>query len=319
MGIMEQIEISDPASSIFLSIYETDKRLKLSWNEQVPWKNEEYIIYRSKDNTQMYDSLATTNTTFYEDFGLTNGETYCYYVKSVGQYVIPDTIAPLYNRSQMVCGVPVDNIPPDKPATEISTDCKTVSFVWFFRDTVSYLDAYRYYIYYQPNYQTPLVCIDSFTYSIPMPCDSTAPCTHTIQNLLSITGCYAMLIKDEAGNYSEMTEKLCFDVDECDTYRLPNVFTPNGDEINDTWYPFPYTNVQKIYLDVHDRWGKLVFRTQDPDINWDGRDRQTHRPLPDGTYYYGCDVYLYTLDGIKKKFLNGIIMILRGNNTKQNY
>jgi gliding motility-associated-like protein len=310
-GTMEQIEIADPASSIFLTIYEKDKRLHLSWNERVPWKNEAYILYRFNDKTQQFDSIATTSAQDFEDFGLTNGITYCYYVKSVGQYAIPDTIAPLYSRSQMACGIPVDNIPPDTPVAEITTDCKNVTFLWTFPNADSYLDAYQYYIYFQPNYQTPLSCIDSFSNS------STCyplPCTHIVQNLHSITGCYAMIIKDEAGNFSEMTEKLCFDVDECNTYSLPNVFTPDGDGINDTWLPFPYTNVERINLDVHDRWGKLVFRTENPDIKWDGADRQTHRLLPDGTYYYGCDVYLYTLNGIKKKFISGIVMILRRNN-----
>jgi len=315
-GTVEYIESSDPASSVFLTIYETDKRLKLTWNEQVPWKNETYIIYRFNDYFQQFDSIATTTNNQYDDFDLINGSTYCYFVTSVGRYTVPETITPFYNRSQVACGVPIDNIPPDTPVTEITTDCEKVTFLWTFPKPDSYLDVYKYYIYYQPNYQTPLFCIDSFFYTLPC---YPFPCSYIIQNLPSITGCYAMLIKDEAGNYSEMTSKLCFDVEECKTYSLPNVFTPDGDGVNDTWRPFPYTNVQKIDLVVHDRWGKRVFKTEDPDIKWDGTDEHTHRPLPEGTYYYGCDVYLYTLNGIKKKLLNGIVMILRNNGGKQNY
>ena len=313
-GDLEHIESSDPASSIFLSVFETDKRLELSWNEQVPWKNETYIIYRFNNHTQQFDSIATTVYHSYDDVGLTNETTYCYYVTSVGQYMIPDTITPLYNRSQMECGTPFDNIPPDTPISEITTDCKNVTFLWSFPNEDSYLDAYQYYIYYQPNYQTPLFCIDSFS-TFSLPCYPSS-CTHVVQNLPSITGCYAMMIQDESGNYSELTPKLCFDIDQCSTYSLPNVFTPDGDGVNDTWLPFPYTNVQKISLDVYDRWGKHVFKTECPDINWDGTDAHSHRPLPDGTYYYGCNVYLYTLDGIKKKFFNGIIMILRSGKAK---
>jgi gliding motility-associated-like protein len=234
----------------------------------------------------------------------------------VGQYLLPDTVAPLYNRSQIQCGTPIDNVPPDTPVAEIATDCENVTFLWTFSHPDAYLDAYQYYIYYQPNYQTPLFCIDSFTYTASC---YPLPCTHVIQNLPSITGCYAMRIKDEMGNYSKMTDTLCFDVDECETYSLPNVFTPDGDAFNNTWLPFPYTNVQKINLEVSDRWGKRVFKTEDPDINWDGKDEHSHRPLPEGVYYYGCDVFLYTLEGIKKKFLSGIVMILRNNNAKKNY
>ena len=315
-GELEYIETSDPASSIFLTIYETDKRLELTWNEQIPWKNELYIIYRFNEQTQQFDSIATTAKNQYDDSDLTNGSTYCYFVTSVGRYTVPESIALFYNRSQVTCGVPIDNIPPDTPVTEITTDCKNVIFLWTFPEPDSYLDAEQYYIYYQPNYQTPLFCIDSFFYTSPC---YPSPCSHTIQNLPAITGCYTMLIKDAVGNESKMTHKICFDVDECKTYSLPNVFTPDGDGVNDMWLPFPYTNVQKIDLVVHDRWGKQVFKTEDPDIKWDGTDNHTHRPLPEGTYYYGCDVYLYTLNGIKKKFLSGIVMILRGKEEKQNY
>jgi gliding motility-associated-like protein len=234
----------------------------------------------------------------------------------VGRYLLTDTVAPLFNRSQKQCGTPVDNVPPETPETKIETDCKNVTFWWNFLHPESYLDAYQYYIYYQPNYATPMFCIDSF--STTTSCYP-SQCSHIIQNLPSITGCYAMLIQDEAGNYSEMTEKHCFDVDKCDTYRLPNVFTPDGDAYNELWRPFPYSNVQKIALDVHDRWGKRVFRTEDPDIKWDGKDQNSHRPLPEGTYYYGCDVFLYTLDGIKKKFLSGVVVILRDSSKKQQY
>jgi len=315
-GILEHIETSDPASSIFLTIYETDRRLVLTWFDDVPWENYAHTVYRFSNNTQQFDSIVTVPTNHYEDFGLTNGFTYCYYIKSAGRYLFPDTVSPLYNRSQIGCGTPVDNVPPDTPATEINTDCENVTFLWSFPYPDSYEDAYQYYIYYQPNYKTPMFCIDSF--QNPSTCYP-SPCSYIIQNMPSITGCYSMLIRDEAGNISDTTSKRCFDVDECDTYSLPNVFTPDGDGINDTWIPFPYSNVEKINLDVHDRWGRRVFRTENPDINWDGTDINSHRPLPEGTYYYGCDVYLYTLEGVKKKLLSGIVMIIRDKNAKQNY
>jgi gliding motility-associated-like protein len=315
-GIMESIETSDPASSIFLSIYETDKKLQLTWNEEVSWENYAYILYRFNENTQQFDSLTIVLNNNYEDCELTNGVSYCYYIQSEGRHLLPDTVAPLLNRSQEICGEPYDNIPPDTPNADIETDCKNVTFLWTFPHIDSYLDAYQYYIHYQPHYKTEMFCIDSFpNFDVCFP----SPCSHIIENLPSITGCYSMLIKDEAGNLSEMTPKLCFDVDECDTYRLPNVFTPDGDGINDTWIPFPYSNVEKINLEVYDRWGKRVFKTEDPDIKWDGFNEHSHRPCPEGTYYYGCDVFLFTLDGIKMKMLTGTVVILRNSKAAPKY
>jgi gliding motility-associated-like protein len=94
------------------------------------------------------------------------------------------------------------------------------------------------------------------------------------------------------------------------TYSLPNVFTPNQDGINDLFTPFPYTNVQKIDFQVHNRWGKIVFKTNNPDINWDGTDYISKQLLPDGAYFYVCDVFVQTLSGVLTISLHGTITLL---------
>ena len=62
--------------------------------------------------------------------------------------------------------------------------------------------------------------------------------------------------------------------------ELYNVFTPNGDGINDT-YEIPnldrYISNQFI---VFNRWGERVFEAKNYDNDWDGGK------LPDGVYYY---------------------------------
>jgi hypothetical protein len=67
-GVIEQIETSDPASSIFITLYETDKQLKLTCIDEVPWENYVHIIYRFNDKTQHFDSIATTNSQEYTDY-----------------------------------------------------------------------------------------------------------------------------------------------------------------------------------------------------------------------------------------------------------
>lgn len=57
---------------------------------------------------------------------------------------------------------------------------------------------------------------------------------------------------------------------------IPNVFTPNGDQINDTFRPFFGKGALKIEsLKIFDRWGRLVYETGDCNANeidcgWDG-------------------------------------------------
>ena len=169
----------------------------------------------------------------------------------------------------------------------------------------------HYYIYYKPTLNGSFTCIDSFDHSeICYP----APCTYAISTSGAevLVGCYAMRVADSNRNITELTDSVCIDVFECLDYRLPNVFTPNGDGINDILTPFlPYSGVTKIEMEIFNRWGKRVFHTTDPDILWDGADETTHLPSSDGVYYYGCKLYVNTLAGEIYYLLNGSVTLIR--------
>ncbi|MBK9378370.1 MAG: gliding motility-associated C-terminal domain-containing protein [Saprospiraceae bacterium] len=56
---------------------------------------------------------------------------------------------------------------------------------------------------------------------------------------------------------------------------IPNIFSPNGDQINDYFYPQGNEQIQIELFEVYDRWGGLVFRTSEAKINvpedgWNG-------------------------------------------------
>jgi gliding motility-associated-like protein len=55
-------------------------------------------------------------------------------------------------------------------------------------------------------------------------------------------------------------------------YFIPNTFTPNGDELNNTFQPiFTYGyDAQNYSFYIYDRWGSLLFESHDPKIGWDG-------------------------------------------------
>ncbi|HRH70641.1 MAG TPA: gliding motility-associated C-terminal domain-containing protein [Flavobacteriales bacterium] len=50
---------------------------------------------------------------------------------------------------------------------------------------------------------------------------------------------------------------------------IPNTFTPNGDGTNDTFIPVG-KNIAAMHLYVFDRWGDLLFESDDPTMGWDG-------------------------------------------------
>jgi gliding motility-associated-like protein len=127
-------------------------------------------------------------------------------------------------------------------------------------------------------------------------------------------GCYGIIAVDSVGNQSDMSSIICIDLSEflgC-RFSLPNIFTPNGDGTNDYFIPFPgYTSVNNVEMKIFDRWGRMVFETQDPAIQWDGTDKTTKQPCSDGTYFYTCDVFEITLGGATKRNLHGTVTILR--------
>ena len=307
-GIYQLVEVSDAASSIFLEIEKMDRALQLHWNENVPWINHEYVVYRYNELSHQFDSITNTSEKNYIDENLQNGKTYCYYICSKGGYSFTDTLAPYYNRSQQNCGTPADIVPPETPKVTVTTDCENVYFSWHFMTDTSFYDVYKYRIYYKPTYQDPFKAIDSII-DYTNDCYS-ADCNYTLTQLPVITGCFAMTAEDTAGNESPMSEITCFDIDQCMPYILPNVFTPDGDGVNDNFCPQPYTNVIEVSFTVYDRWGRRVFQTTNPDLNWNGDNIYTKRKCSDGVYYYVCDVFFQTLSGVIKKPMNGSITLI---------
>ncbi|MDQ3101963.1 MAG: gliding motility-associated C-terminal domain-containing protein, partial [Bacteroidota bacterium] len=70
----------------------------------------------------------------------------------------------------------------------------------------------------------------------------------------------------------------------CDL-EVPNVFTPNGDGINDHWMlgPGPYNAAS---LMVYNRWGDLVWQGNITRTGFDGKHYKNGEPLSEGTYFY---------------------------------
>lgn len=53
---------------------------------------------------------------------------------------------------------------------------------------------------------------------------------------------------------------------------VPNAFTPDGDGINDAFYPVVQGHDPSDYqFQIYDRWGELIFQSEDPEEKWRGR------------------------------------------------
>lgn len=71
--------------------------------------------------------------------------------------------------------------------------------------------------------------------------------------------------------------------------KAPNIFSPNGDGINDTWVITSLDTYPEAILQVFSREGKVVFQTRSNEKVWDGTYRG--KPLPVATYYYVIDLH----------------------------
>jgi len=70
---------------------------------------------------------------------------------------------------------------------------------------------------------------------------------------------------------------------------FPNVFTPNEDGLNDTYQP-KGVGVKKFNLWIYDRWGHLVFESDDIYKQWDGRMRGSSDPIKQDVYIWKARV-----------------------------
>ena len=294
------------ASSIYLQTTALDNSIKLTWQKNVPWVNSQYIIYRYNTNNATFDSVGYTSGEFYIDTGLVNGRQYCYKVKSVGHYGISGIIDPIENLSQETCDIPQDTVPPCPPELNVSSFCDDAynELTWE-EDTTCSGDVVSFNIYYSPfsNENTELL----------------ATVNANVRNYLhypniSMAGCYQVTAIDSAGNESNKSIKVC--IDSCSYYEIPNVFTPNGDGVNDILHPAPYKFVDHINLKIFDRWGVLVYETENPDINWNGTMMNTNKRVSPGVYYYVCDVYEYRLTGIIPRTITGFIHVFYSSSSK---
>ncbi len=76
---------------------------------------------------------------------------------------------------------------------------------------------------------------------------------------------------------------------------IPNVFTPNHDGINDTFKPVLH-NAGRYKMTIANRWGVVLFETNDPEEGWDGYFMNER--CPTGVYYVVFDIERCTPEGL---------------------
>lgn len=82
------------------------------------------------------------------------------------------------------------------------------------------------------------------------------------------------------------TDSIVIDVNKKDSaVTFPNVFTPNSDGTNDCYSVTGIETYNKIMFEVYNRWGQLIFKTNNPIFCWNGVSNNGEEVLS-GTYYF---------------------------------
>lgn len=101
------------------------------------------------------------------------------------------------------------------------------------------------------------------------------------------SGSYFVHIEDAEGCTADTT--VFVEKEQCGVY-VPNIFSPNGDGVNDVFGPaYEESDYTILTFDVVSRWGSPVFSCSG-DCQWDGKVQSTAKDAPSGVYIYNIQV-----------------------------
>ena len=330
------LDSPSPASSVFLLGQAAVKSVKLAWSANVPWSNDFQVhrVYREtprgsgKFNQITEVSVAGPNTYTFTDQGIdyytqdgkfdmviSPDSTYCYYVETVGTYGEGLPRIGLINASQIVCVKPQSDVNPCAPklslaalnceSLDASLNCRFTSFtntlIWTPTLTGSCdqsIASYR--IYYSKDGTTfgKIAEVSDLKY------------LH--QKTDSFIGCYYITAISQLGKESAKSETVC--QDNCPSFNLPNLFSPNGDGKNDLFQAMRCPRfVTQVTCKIVDRNGQLVYQyTGDiSGFGWDGKDLNGNM-MAASTYFYTCDVtFDVKNEALKVKQLKGWVELVK--------
>jgi gliding motility-associated-like protein len=119
-------------------------------------------------------------------------------------------------------------------------------------------------------------------------------------------GIYSVTVTDNAGckaNNSVLIKEQKAIIDD-DLLEIPNIFTPNGDNINDIFNIISeIENIKEYEFTVFNRWGEKVFKSTDMKLGWDGKHNS--KDAPEGVYYCTMQMIITCLgkdESISKSF-----------------
>jgi gliding motility-associated-like protein len=167
-------------------------------------------------------------------------------------------------------------------------------------------DVTNYRVYYRPTPTGAFMLLGTTTQT-----------SYVHSDLAFSGGCYAVQAVAPSGVVSDTSNVAC--QDNCVFFKLPNIFTPNGDGQNAVFRPKNNSPVRSIHFKAFNRWGVKVFENtttaNDPVlINWNGGgpvgESGSTAKVSDGIYYYLAEVEFADFANTKRTY-KGWVEIVR--------
>jgi gliding motility-associated-like protein len=92
------------------------------------------------------------------------------------------------------------------------------------------------------------------------------------------------LITESNGGCMDTLQKLV-EIKPVFTIYIPNAFTPNGDNTND-FFTAKGDEITEFTMMIFNRWGEMIFQTDDIHKGWDGTAKNSTSVAQDGVYVY---------------------------------
>lgn len=106
--------------------------------------------------------------------------------------------------------------------------------------------------------------------------------TTTANRLITSEGVYWVVASNPCVSASDT---ITIKFDNCEPMLLiPNVFTPNGDGINDFFLAGAIQNISKLNILIFNRWGEKIFESNNPHFEWDGKYKNQN--CPEAVYFW---------------------------------
>lgn len=88
------------------------------------------------------------------------------------------------------------------------------------------------------------------------------------------------------------------------SFFIPNVFTPNQDDMNDTFKALG-ANIETFHGEIYNRWGELLFVWDNINDGWNGA--YNNKEVPAGSYIYTIKVKF--INNVNKKYIGSVLLL----------